>query len=140
MAKKTASAWEAGLLAIVCVGESESQRRDGETLSILAGQLAGSLPLMPVGSELAVAYEPLWTVGSGRVPEAAEVVEVVAYLRACLTARFGEVGASVRIVYGGSVEAANARGFLDMPGVGGVLIGGASLSTADFDAVLRVLA
>lgn len=140
VAAKTASAWRSGLLAIVCVGESESQRRDGETLSILAGQLAVSLPDMPTGSELAVAYEPLWAIGSGRVPEAEEVVEVVSHLRACLTARLGIDGATVRILYGGSVDAANARDILDVPGVGGALIGGASLSAADFDAVLRVLA
>ena len=140
VAAKTANAWGAGLLAIVCVGESEGQRRGGETLSILAGQLAGSLPDMPAGSELAVAYEPLWAIGSGRVPEAGEIEEVLAHLRSCLTARLGIDGAMVRILYGGSVDASNARGILDLPDVGGALIGGASLSAADFDAVLRVLA
>ena len=137
VAAKTASAWRSGLLAIVCIGESESQRRDGRTLPVLAGQLAGSLPEMPAGSQLAIAYEPLWAIGSGDVPG---TVEVLAHLRSCPTARFGEGGATIRILYGGSVEAGNARAILNLPGVGGASIGGASLSAADFDDVLRVLA
>ncbi|NEU14604.1 triose-phosphate isomerase [Methylobacterium sp. BTF04] len=139
VAAKARSALRSGLLAIVCIGESEAQRRDGKTMVVCGEQLAGSLPEIPDGGELAVAYEPLWAIGSGHIPTAADVIAVHAHARSCLVLRFGDEGRAMRILYGGSVKAENAQSILDLADVGGVLIGGASLSAADFDAVLRAV-
>jgi len=138
VAAKAAEAWRCGLSTIICVGESQVQRRDGAALSVVGDQVAGSLPgnLARSGSA-AIAYEPLWAIGSGQVPTSDQITEVHRHLRACLLTLAGAAGAGVRILYGGSVTADNASEVLGLPEVGGVLIGGASLLAADFDAVLR---
>ncbi len=138
VAAKAAAAWRCGLSTIVCIGESEVQRRDGDALSVVGAQVAGSLPRDLAGSgTVAIAYEPLWAIGSGHVPTSDQIAAVHRHLRTCLVALAGPAGADIRILYGGSVTADNARAVLGLSNVGGVLIGGASLLAADFDAVLR---
>jgi triosephosphate isomerase len=138
VAAKAAAAWRAGLAAIVCVGESAAQRSDGDALAACAAQVAGSLPRDVVRfGPVAVAYEPLWAIGNGDVPTAGQICEMHRHLRASLILLAGSSGADIRILYGGSVTADNASEILELPDVGGVLIGGASLLAADFDAIVR---
>lgn len=139
VAAKVAAAWAAGLSTIVCMGETQEQRSAGEALAVCGAQLAASLPELAAGCETSVAYEPLWAIGSGHMPTAGDITEIHAHIRSCLVARFGKAGRTVRILYGGSVKASNAHDILQVPEVGGVLIGGASLAAADFDAVLGVV-
>jgi len=121
---KAEAARAAGLLAIVCVGETEAERDAGNALAVIAAQLAGSLP-RGTGADFAVAYEPVWAVGSGRTPTPDQIAEAHAAIRA-------RVGQATRILYGGSVKAANAAMILAVPNVDGALVGGASLTAADF--------
>ena len=138
VAAKAAAAWRSGLSAVVCIGESEAQRRNGDALAVVGAQVAGSLPPdLARSGTAAVAYEPLWAIGSGHVPTADQIAEMHRHIRTCLMTLAGDAGAGIRILYGGSVTAHNARQVLGLADVGGVLIGGASLLAADFDAVLR---
>jgi triosephosphate isomerase len=138
VAAKAAAAWRSGLSTIVCIGESEVQRSNGDALAVVGDQVAGSLPRdLARSGTVAIAYEPLWAIGSGHVPTADQIAEVHRHLRTCLVALAGTAGAGIRILYGGSVTADNASEVLGVDEVGGVLIGGASLSAVDFDAVLR---
>jgi len=137
VAAKAKAAWRAGLLAIICIGETKAQRLDGEALSVCGDQIAGSVPEGMNFSTTAIGYEPLWAIGTGHVPTSKEIVEVHAHIRQCLTARFGKAGGKVRILYGGSVKPSNARQILALPEVGGALVGGASLDAADFEAIFR---
>jgi triosephosphate isomerase len=140
VAAKAKAAWRAGLSTIICIGETQAQRRDGEALSVCGEQIAGSLPEEVARSgTTAIAYEPLWAIGTGHGPTSAEISEVHQHIRNCLTGRIGPKGAEIRILYGGSVTSNNAKEILSLPDVGGVLIGGASLKAADFDAVLRTI-
>jgi triosephosphate isomerase len=139
VAAKATAAWRAGLLAIICIGENEAERRDGLALSVCGDQLAGSVPEELAGPDtLAVAYEPLWAIGTGHMPAANEIVEMHVHIRQCLSTRFGAAaGGTIRILYGGSVKPSNAREILALPDVGGALVGGASLHAADFNAIIR---
>ena len=137
---KAEAARRAGLLAIICIGETKAQRLAGKALSVCGAQIAGSVPEGMASSNTAVGYEPLWAIGSGHMPTPAEIVEVHAHIRACLVARLGAEGQRVRILYGGSVTPSNARAILALPEVGGVLVGGASLKAADFEAIFRAVA
>ena len=138
VAAKAGAAWRSGLSTIVCIGESAAQRRNGDALAVCGGQVAGSLPRdLARSGTAAIAYEPLWAIGSGHMPTANQIAEVHRHVRSCLTALAGPAGAGIRILYGGSITAANATEVLGLDDVGGVLIGGASLLAADFDAVLR---
>jgi len=132
VAEKAKAAWRAGLLTIVCVGETKSQREAGIALSVCGTQISGSVPRQMVSLHNAVAYEPLWAIGSGQVPTASQITEMHAHIRWCLVEHLGEQGKEVRILYGGSVKPANARAILALPEVNGALIGGASLRAADF--------
>jgi triosephosphate isomerase len=134
---KAATASHAGLLTIICIGETQAQRKAGETFSVCDDQIAQSLPDGMNLAATAIAHEPLWAIGSGRVPSSQEIVDVHEHIRKCLVARFGADGKSVRILYGGSVKPDNAREILALPEVDGALIGGASLKAADFDAIVR---
>jgi triosephosphate isomerase len=125
----------AGLMAVVCVGETESQRNAGATLGVIGGQLDGSLP--GSATNLAVAYEPVWAIGTGRTPTVAQVAEVHAAIRSVLVARYGEAGAATSILYGGSVKPSNAAELLHVANVDGALVGGASLTAADFLGIVR---
>jgi triosephosphate isomerase len=140
VAAKAAAASRAGLLTIVCIGETEAQRKAGDTLAVCDDQLSKSLPDGLDPSSFAVAHEPLWAIGSGRMPTSSEIVAVHHHIRECLMARFGADGKSIRILYGGSVKPDNASEILALPDVDGALIGGASLKAADFDAIVRTVA
>lgn len=131
---KAEAALAAGLVPIVCIGETEAQREAGEALAVVGGQIEGSLP--DSEGEIVVAYEPVWAIGSGRTPTPAEVGEVHGHIRGLLQARLGEgPGAAVRILYGGSVKAANAGELLSIANVDGALVGGASLEAEGFRAI-----
>jgi triosephosphate isomerase len=133
---KAKAAWTCGLLTIICIGETQAQRRAGRALSVCANQLATSVPDGMGGAGNAIGYEPLWAIGTGDTPTVAQVTEVHAHIRQCLVARFGAQGKDVRILYGGSVNPANAYEFLSAPEVGGALVGGASLTAKDFNAII----
>lgn len=135
VAAKVDAAWSAGLIAIVCVGETEAQRDAGTTLDILGSQLAGSLPDGAGARNTVVAYEPVWAIGTGKTPTVADVGEVHAFLRARLVERLGTEGERIRILYGGSVKPSNAGELLGVRDVGGALVGGASLKAADLVAI-----
>ena len=117
---------------IVCVGETEDHRSGGQETEIVGWQIAGSLPK---GFSGLVAYEPVWAIGSGKTPTAEEVAAMHAFIREELGRQFGTAGASIPILYGGSVKPANAAELLAIPNVGGALVGGASLKAADFLAI-----
>jgi len=133
---KAMAAHRSGLNAIVCIGETAAQRDGGETLVVVARQLAGSLPDAAKATDTVVAYEPVWAIGTGRTPTAAEIAEVHGRIRADLKTRFRD-GAEFRILYGGSVNAKNAAEILRIAEVNGGLVGGASLDTQSFLAICR---
>ncbi len=122
----------AGLVTIVCIGESEAQRKSGETLSVLDGQLAGSMPDESNAHSTVFAYEPVWAIGTGLTPSVDDVAEAHAHMRKVLTKRFGNEGDGMRLLYGGSVKPANAAELMAILNVDGALVGGASLKAADF--------
>lgn len=133
---KALAAHRAGLIAIVCIGEQRTEREVGETLAVLGRQLDGSLP--DAASGLVVAYEPVWAIGTGLTPTAADVAEAHAFIRRKLVERYGADGSGVRILYGGSVKPANAKELLTIADVNGALVGGASLKAADFLGIAAV--
>ncbi len=134
---KAAAAIRAGLLAIVCVGESEADRTAGRAINVVSGQLAGSIPPEADSGNLVIAYEPIWAIGTGRVPTSTEIDQVHGAIRNAMIARFGDAGEAVRILYGGSVKPSNAAEILAIPNVNGALVGGASLKAEDFLAIAR---
>jgi triosephosphate isomerase len=129
---KALAAWRAGLTAIVCVGEQRAEREAGKTLEVVGRQLDVSVPDRATAANLVVAYEPVWAIGTGLTPTAADVAEVHAFIRKRLGERFAAAAAAVRILYGGSVKPANAGELLSVANVNGALVGGASLKSADF--------
>jgi len=133
--RKAEAAWRAGLTAIVCIGETQAQRDSGQTLGICGGQLTGSLPDSATSANLVVAYEPVWAIGTGLTPTTADVEQVHRFIRGVLTDRFKGEGASIRILYGGSVKPSNAAELMAVANVNGALVGGASLKAADFLAI-----
>ncbi|MBC8978805.1 triose-phosphate isomerase [Pseudomonas lurida] len=137
VAAKAQAARRAGLLAIICIGETHTQRLAGKALSVCATQIAGSVPEDMTASNTVIGYEPLWAIGSGQVPTQSQIMEMHAHIRACLTQRLGAEGQTLRILYGGSVKPSSAEAILRLPQVGGVLVGGASLNAADFLAICR---
>ncbi len=136
---KARAALTAGLVPIICIGETEAERAAGETLDILARQLAGSCPDRATGATTVIAYEPVWAIGTGRVPTLDQIVEVHDALRAQLTDRFGEDGENFRLLYGGSVKASNAAAIFEARNVDGALVGGASLKAEDFAPIVAAL-
>jgi triosephosphate isomerase (TIM) len=133
--QKAEAVWRAGLLAIVCIGETQHQRDAGQTLDICRGQLNLSLPEGSTAANLVVAYEPVWAIGTGRTPTTNDVAEVHAAIREVLLARFGDEGRKMRILYGGSVKPSNAAELMAVANVNGALVGGASLKASDFLAI-----
>jgi triosephosphate isomerase len=131
---KTIAAHQVGLCSIVCIGETLAQRDAGETLSVIAGQIAGSLPEGLDSAALVIAYEPVWAIGTGRTPTAQQVADVHGHIRRLLAAKAKDP-AAVRILYGGSVKPGNARALMSVADVDGALVGGASLVAADFWAI-----
>jgi triosephosphate isomerase (TIM) len=141
VAAKAAAAQAAGLVAVICIGESQAQRAAGEALAVVAAQLAASVPDGAQGGNTVIAYEPIWAIGTGLVPQLHEIAEVHARMRADLVARFGAgPGGAMRLLYGGSVKPANAGQIFALPDVDGALVGGASLKAADFGAIIGALA
>src|SRR5580700_10788195 len=133
--QKAEAAWRAGLTAIVCIGETQSQRDAGQTLDICRGQLLGSLPEGARADNLVVAYEPVWAIGTGLTPTAKDVEQIHQFIRQTLSARFSQEGARIRILYGGSVKPSNAAELMAVANVNGALVGGASLKAVDFLAI-----
>jgi len=134
---KAEACWRAGLVAIVCIGETRQQRDHGKTLDICGGQLAGSLPDGATAANLVVAYEPVWAIGTGLTPTVTDVEQVHRFIRDCLTSRFKGEGARIRILYGGSVKPSNAAELMAVANVNGALVGGASLKASDFLAIAQ---
>ncbi|MDB5556315.1 MAG: tpiA [Rhizobium sp.] len=135
---KAEAAIAAGLIAIVCIGETEAERKSGSTLDVIRTQLAGSVPDGATGQTVVVAYEPVWAIGTGLTPTTGDVEEAHAFMRAELKTRFGGEGGKMRILYGGSVKPSNAAELMAVANVDGALIGGASLKSADFLAISQV--
>ena len=136
---KAEAAIEGGLIAVICVGETESQRDSGETLTIIGNQLKGSLPDHATADNTVVAYEPVWAIGTGRTPTLEQIGEVHDFMREALVTRFGEQGDGMRLLYGGSVKPSNAPEIFAVSNVDGALVGGASLKAADFGAIIAAL-
>ena len=128
---KADAAHAAGLIAIVCVGETEAEREAGEALRVVETQLRGSLPAGATAANTVVAYEPVWAIGTGKTATTADIAEIHGHARGVLKQIAGN-GEAMRILYGGSVKPGNAGEILGVPDVGGALVGGASLVAADF--------
>jgi triosephosphate isomerase len=133
---KAIAARRAGLLAIICIGETRAERDAGHTRDVLRTQLDGSLP--DDSESIAIAYEPVWAIGSGLTPTRDDVGETHEFIRARLSSRFAETGRNTRILYGGSVKPGNARDLLGARDVDGALVGGASLNADEFLAIAGV--
>ena len=130
---KARAALSAGLNVILCVGESWEVRERGEAVEAVIAQLDRSLPKHALGGpELAIAYEPIWAIGTGKIPTAEEIAEMHCALRHKIGTSFANHDQQIRILYGGSVKASNAQEIFAIPDVDGALVGGASLRTADF--------
>ena len=135
---KAEAALEAGLWVIVCVGETEAQRDAGEAEKVVTGQVAASIPQGDdVAARLSLAYEPVWAIGTGRVPSVEDVAAMHRAIRATLVKSLGEAGKDVRILYGGSVKPENAAELLAADEVGGALVGGASLTAESFIGIVE---
>ncbi|MBV1903311.1 MAG: triose-phosphate isomerase [Marinosulfonomonas sp.] len=137
---KARAAIAAGLKVVICVGETLAEREAANTLEIIAGQLAGSVPDLATGANLVVAYEPVWAIGTGKVATLEQIGEVHDFIRMQLEKRLGAgVGRSTRLLYGGSVKAGNAAEIFGVSNVDGALVGGASLKAADFSPIINAL-
>jgi triosephosphate isomerase len=136
-AAKARAALRAGLEPIICVGETLQEREAGRTLEVICGQVKGSVPPELAGTAFAVAYEPVWAIGTGLTPTVAQIEEAHVALRQALVEALGEAGAGAPILYGGSVKPGNAAEILKVRQVGGALVGGASLKAEDFLAIVR---
>ncbi len=132
--EKAGAAVAAGLTPIVCVGETEQQRLSGIAETVVAAQIDGSVP---PGFAGVIAYEPVWAIGTGRTASEDDIVAMHRCIRSQLTETLGKAGEGLRILYGGSVKPAGAGTLLALPGVGGALVGGASLVAADFLGIVR---
>jgi triosephosphate isomerase len=139
--KKAEAAWRAGLVAILCVGETESERRSGKTLDVLTRQVIESVPEKGTAANLVIAYEPVWAIGTGLTPSEGDIAEAHAHIRAQLVEKIGQEAAGLtRILYGGSVKPSNAQSILALPDVDGALVGGASLKAVDFLGIVAAAA
>jgi len=139
VARKVQAALRHGLEPIVCVGETLQEREAGQALAVVTGQARGSLPAELKGQAFAVAYEPVWAIGTGLTPTIPQIEQIHGAIRAVLNERFGPDADRAPILYGGSVKPANAAEILHAREVGGALVGGASLKAADFLAIVRAV-
>ena len=131
--KKAVAAHAAGLNTVICIGETGEQRDAGKTIKVCESQINGSVPNDATAKNTVIAYEPIWAIGTGKTPTAADVEEVHAAIRKTLAKKLGKATANkMRILYGGSVKPNNAAELLSLPDVDGALIGGASLKAQDF--------
>ena len=138
VAAKAVAAHRAGIISVICVGETEAQRDAGETLDVIARQLADSVPGCATAANTVVAYEPVWAIGTGRTPTGEQIAEVHAAMRKALVTRFPD-GAGFRLLYGGSVKPSNAAEIFAIADVDGALVGGASLKASDFGPIVKAL-
>lgn len=138
VAAKSTAAYRAGLQAIICIGETLDQREAGTTLDIIDGQLAGSVPDTATATNTVIAYEPVWAIGTGKVPTIAQIADVHAHIRTRLAARFDD-GGEFTLLYGGSVKGSNAAEIFAVQNVNGALVGGASLKADDFSPIITAL-
>lgn len=139
VARKIQAARKAGLEPIVCVGETLEERKAGQAVQTVTDQVRASLPPEAAGAAFAIAYEPVWAIGTGLTPTTSEIEEMHRAIRATLKEKFGTAGEAAPILYGGSVKPANAKEILHAAEVGGALVGGASLKAADFLAIVNAL-
>ena len=140
VAEKARAAHTAGLVAVICLGETLAQREAAQTLEVIATQLHASLPDGTNPANTVIAYEPVWAIGTGLTPTEAQIAEVHGLLRSLLTERLGEDGAAaLRLLYGGSVKPSNAAEIFAIPDVDGALVGGASLKAEDFSPIINAL-
>ena len=131
---------DAGLTAILCIGESLTEREANNTLNVIGDQLAGSVPDGATPQTLIIAYEPIWAIGTGKVPTIKQIAEVHDFIRSKLNERFGpEIGNGISLLYGGSVKASNATEIFAVENVDGALVGGASLKATDFAPIIDAL-
>lgn len=138
---KAEASLSAGLNVILCVGESLEVRERGEAIKVVVAQLEGSLPgRLHDKSELAIAYEPIWAIGTGKIPSSGEIAEMHHAIRSRLRELYEDRGQQVRVLYGGSVKASNAGEIFAIPDVDGALVGGASLKTSDFIPIVAAAA
>ena len=138
---KAKAAIAQGLLAITCVGETEAEREAGEAEQIVAGHIWGSVTKYAQPETVIVSYEPVWAIGTGKTPTTDEIATMHAFIRETLHRKLGEeIAAGIRILYGGSVNARNAREIMAVPDVDGALVGGASLKAADFVPIIEAAA
>lgn len=136
IAKKAQAAINAGLKVIICIGETEQERDNGETIKVCTSQIMGSVPEESTYQNTVIAYEPVWAIGTGKTPTTAEVQDVHAAIRKVVSKKLGRANANkMRILYGGSMKPSNAKELLALPDVDGGLIGGASLKVSDFIAI-----
>jgi triosephosphate isomerase len=136
VAAKTKAAWSAGLTAIICIGETQEERDAGKAHGICHGQIGLSVPAEATAANTVIAYEPVWAIGTGRTPTMDDIIAMHAHLRDCLKQKLGAAADAMRILYGGSVNPANAKDILNLQDVNGALVGGASLKAADFLAII----
>jgi triosephosphate isomerase len=134
---KASAAIRANLIPIICVGETQEERQNGRALDVVARQIAQSVPDAAVDAQTIVAYEPVWAIGTGLVASIEDIDEVHNAIRADLTKRFGESGAKIQILYGGSMKPDNAAEILKIDNVNGGLVGGASLKADDFVTIIK---
>ena len=136
VAAKARAALAAGLETIICVGETGDQRDAGTAEAVVLGQLAGSIPQDGDPARIIIAYEPVWAIGTGRTPTVEDVAAIHGAVRTALVSRFGGAGHGIAVLYGGSVKPSNAAGLMAVPDVNGALVGGASLSAAEFARII----
>ena len=135
---KAEAAWRAGLIPIICIGETQAEHEAGRTLSVLESQIQGSVPAGATAATLIVAYEPVWAIGSGKTPTVAQVAAAHAHIRHTLGKSMAGA-AAVRLLYGGSVKGSNAAELLAAGDVDGALVGGASLKADEFLAIAKAV-
>jgi len=139
VAAKSEAAYANDLTAVICIGESLAEREAGKTLDVVGTQLAGSTPAGATGANTVIAYEPVWAIGTGKVPTLEQIAEVHDFMRSQLVERFGENGNAFRLLYGGSVKPSNANEIFAVSNVDGALVGGASLKANGFNAIIAAL-
>ncbi|EYS92193.1 triosephosphate isomerase [Bartonella bacilliformis str. Heidi Mejia] len=135
---KVKAAWRAGLVALICIGETLEERENNTVLDVLAQQLKGSVPAGAMDHNTVIAYEPRWAIGTGKTPTSEDVAQVHGFIRKEVSHRFGDEGHKIRLLYGGSVKPSNASELLETTHVNGALIGGASLKATDFLTICNI--
>ena len=135
IAAKATAAHTAGLTAIICIGETHAQRKDGTTLDVITAQLAGSVPQSATSENTVIAYEPVWAIGTGLVPTLDQIAQAHAHIRTTLPSALQDTP----LLYGGSVKGSNAAEIFAVANVDGALVGGASLKADDFSPIITAL-